>query len=134
MRRLLVDSSVLLDLFTDDPVWGECSSQAIAGWSSRHQLCLNDIVFAEVSVGFARVEVLQRALHALELERLPIPHEVLFLAGKACLSYRRRGGVRSQPLPDFFIGAHAAVSALPLLTRDPGRIRTAFPTVELVEP
>ncbi|MCK4513931.1 MAG: type II toxin-antitoxin system VapC family toxin [Spirochaetaceae bacterium] len=134
MKQLLIDSSVLLDILTDDPRWAERSVRALAGRSSDHQLCINDITFAEVSIGFRRIEDLRTAVAGLQLEHLSIPHEALFLAGKAFLVYRRRGGVRAQPLPDFFIGAHAAVSSLPLLTRDPVRIRTAFPTVEIISP
>lgn len=134
MKQLLIDSSALLDLLTDDPRWAEQSVRAFVNWASTHQPCINDIIFSEVSVGFHRIEDLREALAGLQLEHLSIPREALFLAGKAFLNYRRRGGVRPQPLPDFFIGAHAAVSALPLLTRDPARIRMAFPTVEIVTP
>jgi len=134
LKQLLIDSSVLLDILTDDPEWAERSVAALAGHSSDHQPCINDIIVAEVSIGFRRIEDLRAAVAGLQLEHLPIPHEALFLAGKAFLVYRRRGGVRTQPLPDFFIGAHAAVSSLPLLTRDPARIRSAFPTVKIVTP
>jgi predicted nucleic acid-binding protein len=100
----------------------------------RGPLFVNQIVFAEVSVGFDTLEECDDAIGACWVERVPIPWPASFLAGKAFLDYRRRGGMRRSPLPDFFIGAHAAVAGLRLLTRDPSRYRTCFPTVELIAP
>jgi hypothetical protein len=133
MHGVLVDSNVLLDVMTEDPVWYEWSSAALEEHGSISELYLNQIIYAEVSVGYARIEDLEAALPKA-LHRLPLPWEAAFLAGKAFLRYRRQGGTRTSVLPDFFIGAHAAVTRLKLLTRDGGRYRTYFPGVELVGP
>ena len=131
MRGVLVDSNVLLDVITQDPVWYEWSAAALEECGSTSALYLNPIIYAEVSVGYARIEDLEAALPKA-LHRLPLPWEAAFLAGKAFLRYRRRGGARTSTLPDFFIGAHAAVSGLRLLTRDDRRYRSYFPRVEFV--
>ena len=130
----LVDSSVLLDVSTQDPVWFDWSSAALANAVRSGPVLVNPIVYAEVSVGYHRIEDLDDALPADIFRREPLPYIAGFLAGRAYRDYRRRGGTRTSPLPDFFIGAHAAVSALTLLTRDAGRYRTYFPTVPLVTP
>jgi hypothetical protein len=134
MNAVLVDSSIVLDLFTADERFCDSSMALLTRWGCTYELCINDIVYAEVSVGFSRVESLDQALAGSGFRHLPIPKEALFLAGKAFLGYRRRGGFRLSPLPDFFIGAHAAVSGIPLLTRDPERIRACYPTVRILEP
>lgn len=134
MKGILVDSSVALDLFTEDPVFFERSLAALAAWGAKGDLLIDDIVYAEVSVGFSRIEELDAALAGAGFLSAPIPTEALFLAGKAFLAYRRRGGPRTAPLPDFIIGAHAAVAGLPLLTRDPERVRIAYPGLRIVEP
>jgi predicted nucleic acid-binding protein len=134
MRRALVDSNVLLDVITRDERWFGWSSEAIARLADDHMLVINPVIYAEVSIGFTRIEDLEQALPAELIERRPVPWEAAFLAGKCFLRYRRRGGARRSPLPDFFVGAHAAVSDLPLLTRDPARYRTYFPTVQLIAP
>lgn len=134
MNAVLVDSSIVLDLFTADERFCEPSLALLSLWGATHELCIDDIVYAEVSVGFGRIELLDQALAGSGFRHLPIPKEALFLAGKAFLGYRRRGGSRLSPLPDFFIGAHAAVSGIPLLTRDPERIRSCYPTVRILEP
>jgi hypothetical protein len=134
MGGTLVDSSVVLDLFTDAPTWGDSSRRAVAEASAYGELFIDDIVYAEVSVGFARIEALDEAIEGAGFVFAPIPREALFLAGKAFLAYRRRGGTKSAPLPDFMIGAHAAVSGLPLLTRDPERVCTAYPSLRIVLP
>jgi hypothetical protein len=134
MNAVLVDSSIVLDLFTDDARYYEPSLALLSFWGTTHELCIDDIVYAEVSVGFGRIELLDQALSGSGFRHLPIPKEALFLAGKAFLGYRRRGGDRLSPLPDFFIGAHAAVAGIPLLTRDPARVRTCYPTVRILEP
>lgn len=134
MTSILVDTSVLLDLLTRDHSFFEPSLRSLARWGATSQLCINHVVYAELSVGFTRIESLDEAVEGMGLVMRPIPREALFLAGKAFLAYRRRGGTKTAPLPDFFIGAHAAVEQLPLLTRDPSRIRSAYPTVTIVEP
>src|SRR5215212_9638975 len=127
----LVDSNVILDLVTDDPEWSQWSADALSRAADESTLAINPLIFAEISIGFATVEELEQMLPAEEFSRLALPYEAAFLAGKAFLSYRRRGGRRSAPLADFYIGAHAAVAGMRLLTRDPRRYRTYFPTVEV---
>ncbi|HEY7723820.1 MAG TPA: type II toxin-antitoxin system VapC family toxin [Anaeromyxobacteraceae bacterium] len=130
---VLVDSNVILDVATEDPGWGEWSSRELARAADRSILVINPIVFAEVSVGFDRVEDLEEALPPEVYRRDPLPYQAAFLAGKCFLAYRRRGGRRS-PLPDFYIGAHAAVAGHQLLTRDAARYRTYFPRLTLIAP
>lgn len=134
MPGTLVDSSVLLDISTQDPVWFDWSAAALATAVRSGPVLLNPIVYAEVSVGYDRIEQLEAALPAEVFLRSPLPYVAGFLAGKAFLDYRRRGGSRTSTLPDFFIGAHAAVSELSLLTRDAARYRTYFPTVRVLAP
>lgn len=134
MDQVLVDSNVLLDVLTDDPQWFDWSARAMEHAAARGRLCINPMVYAEVSVGFERIEDLDEALPATYITRLPLPWDAAFLAGKAFLRYRRAGGERRSPLPDFFIGAHAAISRLPLLTRDAVRYRTYFPRLTLISP
>lgn len=133
-KATLVDSNVLLDILTSDPAWLAWSSDALAAAAERGPLLINPIVYAEVSVRFSRIEDLEAAVPPDDFRRAPLPWEAGFLAGKAFLSYRRKGGARSAPLPDFFIGAHAAVGGLRLLTRDGARYRTYFPSVRLIAP
>ena len=130
----LVDSNVLLDLLTEDPKWGDWSSTAIEIVSADGPLMINDIVYAELSVGFPQIEMLDRFLADAGLEIAPIPRPALFLAAKTHARYRRSGGTRTSVLPDFFIGAQAAVMNLPVLTRDASRFRTYFPTLEIISP
>jgi predicted nucleic acid-binding protein len=130
----LVDSNILFDLAMDDANWAGWSSQAVAECSERSQLIINPIIYAEVSISFTTIEALDAALSSTVYQREPLPWEAGFLAGKCYLSYRRRGGPRNSPLPDFYIGAHAAVSNLALLTRDAARYRTYFPKVEILCP
>lgn len=130
----LVDTCVLLDVATSDPVWSEWSAQALASAVRRGPVLVNPIVYAEVSIGFDRIEDLDDALPPDIFRREPLPYVAAFLAAKAFHAYRRRGGTKTLPLPDFFIGAHAAVAELALLTRDVRRFRTYFPTVELIAP
>jgi hypothetical protein len=134
VKPILVDSSVLLDVATNDPVWGAWSSEALARCAQEAVLVVNPLIYAEVSIGFARIEDLEAALPPDVFRRASLPYEAAFLAGKSFLSYRKRGGKRRSPLPDFYIGAHAAVAGFRLLTRDPRRYRTYFPTVQLVAP
>ena len=134
MRKLLVDSNVLLDVFEDDPVWADWSETMLETYSAEYVLCINPIIYAEVSVGFQRIEEVEVALGGCGVRMLEIPREALFLAAKVFLDCRKRKGMRTSPLPDFFIGAHAAVADLELLTRDPSRFRSYFSTIKLVCP
>jgi predicted nucleic acid-binding protein len=130
----LVDSNVLLDLVTDDLAWADRSAHAMRAAALRGPLLINDVVYAELAPGYPAVEDLDAAIARLELRHDPLPRAGLFLAARVFRAYRRRGGTRTGVLSDFFIGAHAAVTGLPLLTRDPARYRTDFPTVVLVVP
>lgn len=134
MSPVLVDSNVLLDVLTEDPRWFDGSAGQLARAADHRELAINPIIYAEISVGFERIEELEAALPSRFFRRLPLPWEAGFLAGKVFLSYRRKGGRRRSPLPDFYIGAHAAVSGLALLTRDAARYRTYFPKLELLGP
>ena len=130
----LVDSNVLLDILTEDPVWQDWSADALAEAAEAGPLHINPIVYSEVSIRFSAVEDLEDALPSRDYRREPIPWAAAFLAGKVVLDYRRSKGTKSTTLPDFFIGAHAAITGLDLLTRDVGRYRTYFPTVNLIAP
>ncbi len=130
----LVDSNVLLDIMTNDDQWSEWSMEALAQAADTGPLYINPVIYAEVSIRFATVEALEDALPSRDYRREPVPWAAAFLAGKAFVDYRRNKGTKSSTLPDFFIGAHAAVAELSLLTRDTGRYRTYFPTVELITP
>lgn len=130
----LVDSNVILDVFTDDPQWADWSTEALSFAADESTLVINPIIYAEVSVRVASIEDLDALLPTATFRRLDLPYEAAFLAGKAFLAYRRRGGSRSNPLADFYIGAHAAVLEMRLLTRDARRYRTYFPTVPLFAP
>ena len=134
MTRVLVDSNVLLDVLTDDPVWADWSAVQLDALAKGARLCINPVIYAEVSVGFARIEELEDALPADVFQREPLPWEGSFLAGKAFLAYRRARGSRASTLPDFFIGAHAAIEGMTLLTRDARRYRSYFPGLEMVCP
>ena len=131
---VLVDTNVLLDLFTDDAQWRWWSERAIGDALLTDQIGINQIIYAEVSLAFDNVEALDHALGTLLVTRLQLPYRAGFGAGRAFHRYRRAGGSRPTPLPDFYIGAHAEVDGLPLLTRDSNRYRTYFPTVELITP
>jgi len=133
-RGVLVDSNILFDLAMNDADWVGWSSQAVAECAEHSELIINPIIYAEVSVSFTTIEALDVALSPAVYLREPLPWEAGFLAGKCFLSYRRRGGTRNSPLPDFYIGAHAAVGNLALLTRDAASYRTYFPTVEILHP
>ncbi|NNN15564.1 MAG: type II toxin-antitoxin system VapC family toxin [Acidimicrobiaceae bacterium] len=130
----LVDSSVLLDIVTEDPSWATWSGDALAKARDDGTIVINPIVYAEVSIGFDRIEDLEVVLPAEDFQREELPFEAGFVAGKAFLAYRRRGGEKRAPLPDFYIGAHAAVRGYRLLTRDVARYRTYFPTLDLIVP
>lgn len=130
----LVDSNVLLDILTEDEKWSAWSADALEKATESGPIYINPVIYAEVSIRFSTVEALEDALPTQDFRREPIPWAAAFLAGKAYLNYRRNGGTRSSTLPDFFIGAHAAVAELALLTRDTSRYQSYFPTVELVAP
>ena len=131
---VFVDSNVLLDVLTEDPVWYAWSSAALAAAADESGLAVNPLVYAEVSIGFERIEELDEALPPDTFLRLPLPWAAAFLAGKCFLAYRRAGGERRSPMPDFYIGAHAAVVGMRLLTRDPTRYRTYLPRLDLIAP
>jgi len=134
MAAVLVDSSVILDLTTDDPVWADWSENTLAALANEAVLVINPIIYAEVSADFGRIEDADRAMPPDIFRREPLPYEAGFLAGKCHRDYRRRGGARASVLPDFYIGAHAAVSGYRLLTRDAPRLRSYFPTIDLIAP
>ena len=129
---VLVDSNVILDIFTNDPIWSSWSSKTLAAFADDAVLVINPLIYAEVSVRFDSIEDLENALPAAIFRRDPLPYEAGFLAAKAFVTYRRGGS--GTPLPDFYIGAHAAVAGFRLLTRDIRRYRTYFPKLEIVSP
>ena len=131
---VLIDSNVILDVFTHDKNWYEWSSTNLAEHAESEILCINPIIYSEVSIGFERIEELEEALPASFFQRESIPYEAAFLAGKSFVDYRKRGGNKSAPLPDFYIGAHAAIMGWSLMTRDIGRYATYFPSLELITP
>ena len=134
MNATLVDSNVILDVLTDDPEWFTWSSEALQDRADGSVLVIDPIIYAEVSIRFARVEDLELALPTSMFRRDPLPWEAGFLAGKCFFMYRQRGGSRRSPLPDFYIGAHAAVVGMILLTRDSARYRTYFPSLDIRSP
>jgi predicted nucleic acid-binding protein len=134
MPAILVDSNVLLDLMIEDAQWFPWAAEAVRREADRSRLVINAIVYAEVSVRYSRIEGLEAALPTEMLEREPIPYEAAFLAGKVFLRYRQQGGTKRSPLPDFIIGAHAAVAGYRLMTRDARRYRTYFPALSLIAP
>jgi predicted nucleic acid-binding protein len=131
---VLVDSNVLIDIAEDDPAWGGWSRAALARAANFSLLVVNPIVYAEVSVGFDRMEDVETVFRAADFFREQLPYDAAFLAGKAFRSYRMRGGRSRSPLPDFYIGAHAAVAGYRLLTRDASRYRTYFPRLDIIAP
>jgi len=131
---ILVDSNVIIDVLTKDPFWHAWSEAALSDAADHDEVAINPIIFAEISSGFATMSELDRHLGADTFRRLPLPYEAGFVAGRAFVEYRRRGGVRTSPLPDFYIGAHAAVAGLRLLTRDACRYAGYFPKVRLISP
>ncbi|MET0878506.1 MAG: type II toxin-antitoxin system VapC family toxin [Tardiphaga sp.] len=130
----LIDSNVLLDLMTDDKRWADWSQAQLEQATSSGPLIINNVIYAEISTRHSTVEAVDAMLRDLDIDLVAVPRTALFLAGKAYLRYRANGGVRTGVSSDFFIGAHAAVERLPLLTRDARRYRSYFPTVELITP
>lgn len=131
---ILVDSNVILDILTEDPHWYDWSASTLEQYSDSDVLYINPIIYAEVSIRFNRIESLEEALPSSYFQRDDIPYEAAFLAGKCFLTYRKRGGNKTSPLPDFLIGAHAAVRQWTVLTRDKGRYSTYFPSLSLITP
>ena len=131
---LLVDTNVLVDVLQDDPQWANWSIGQLRAQASIHQLVINPVIYAEISLSFSTLEGLNRAVSTLALELREVSRPALFLAAKAYAQYRKRGGSKLQVLPDFFIGAQAAVEGWPLLTRDASRFKTYFPTLEVIAP
>ncbi|MFZ1984851.1 MAG: PIN domain-containing protein [Desulfatitalea sp.] len=134
MKGILVDSNIILDIFLDDPNWAEWSEAVLSEYSVHTPLYINPIIYTEISIGFKKIEELETVLLKGGFQMLEIPKEALFLAGKAFLKYKRSKGVKNSPLPDFFIGAQAAVLGLELITRDTKRYLTYFPTVKIISP
>ena len=130
----MVDSCILLDIFSEDPPWFEWSSAVVAEQADQGPLVINSVIYAEVSINVVSIEELERHLPPEVFQFRPIPREAAFMAGKCFLQYRRRGGAKATVLPDFLIGAHAAVENLTLITRDPRRFRQYYPTVHLICP
>ncbi len=131
---ILVDTNVLLDLVTDDPWWAEWSQQQLDLASAQDQLAINDIVYAELSIGYVRMEHLDAMIRRAGLVNAAMPRPALFLAGKAFQRYRSAGGRKTGVLPDFFIGAHAVIADAVLITRDAARYRSYFPGIMLIAP
>ena len=134
MSPVLVDSNVLLDVITGDPRWGAWSAETLARIADEESLVINAVIYAELSIGFESIEATEAALPNDLYRREHLPYEAAFLAGRTFLRYRQAGGLRRSPLPDFYIGAHAAVAGYRLLTRDAARYRTYVPRLELIAP
>jgi len=134
MKGVLVDSNVILDVFLNDLKWADWSESKLEEYSDHTSLYINSIIYSEISIAFKLIEDLESAITKAGFQLLEIPKEALFLAGKAYVKYKRRKGVKRTPLPDFFIGAQAAVLDLPLLTRDVSRYQAYFPSVVLIAP
>ena len=134
MNGVLIDSCVLLDLFTNDPNWADWSENILDQYSQTNTLYIDSIIYTEVSIGFDRIEEVESAIDQLGIKVLEIPREALFLAGKIFLNYRKNKGTKNSALPDFFIGAHAIVSSFDLITRDTAKFKTYFPNLKLITP
>ncbi|MGB3291964.1 MAG: PIN domain-containing protein [Phormidesmis sp.] len=134
MNGVFIDACVLLDLFTADPQWADWSEAALERYSQTNSLYINSIVYAEVSVGFEQIEAVEAAISQMDIKAIKIPREVLFLAGKVFLKYRKNKGAKRSPLPDFFIGAQVLVSDFALVTRDLQNYKTYFPQAKLICP
>ena len=134
MNGVLVDSNIILDIFQDDPLWADWSETTLEKYSQQTTLYINSIIYSEVSIGFLLIEDLESAMVKAGFQMLDIPKEALFLAGKVDLKYKKKQGTKTNPLPDFYIGAQAAVLQLDLITRDISRYRSYFPSVKLIHP
>jgi hypothetical protein len=131
---LLVDTNVILDVISNDPQWAAWSQAQLDAASLKSTLVINPVIYAELSIAYARIEELESMIERAGFRLDPIPREALFLAGRVFLQYRKRRGSKTGVLPDFFIGAHAAIAGIPLLTRDVGRYATYFPSLKLISP
>lgn len=134
MKGVLVDSNIILDVFLNDPNWADWSESTLEEYVHFRKLYINPIIYSEISIGFDKIEELESAISKAGFQMLEIPKEALFLAGKAFVKYKKGKGVKKSPLPDFYIGAQAAVLDFHLITRDVARYRTYFPTVRLISP
>jgi predicted nucleic acid-binding protein len=134
MTGVFVDSNIILDVFLDDPKWADWSESILEKYAQIATLYINPIVYTEISIGFERIEDLEYAINKAGFQMLQISKEALFLAGKAFLKYKKKKGTKKSPMPDFYIGAQAAVLNLDLITRDVSKYRTYFPTIRLVSP
>jgi hypothetical protein len=134
MNGVLIDSCIMLDVFTDDPVWCDWSERVLNQTSQTNTLYINSIIYTEISIGFDAIEHLEGVLDKLGIRVLEIPREALFLAGKVFLQYRQNKGTKGSTLPDLFIGAHATISSLALITRDTARYKTYFPKLKIIHP
>jgi len=134
MKGVLVDSNIVLDVFLNDPKWADWSESKLEEYDQLGTLHINSMIYSEISIGFRRIEDLESAIAKAGFQMLEIPKEALFLAGKAYLKYKKRKGTKRTPLPDFFIGAQAAIQNLNLITRDASRYQSYFPTVKLITP
>jgi predicted nucleic acid-binding protein len=134
MKGVLVDSNIILDVFLNDLKWAGWSESRLEEYSDQSVLYINPIIYSEISIGFKLIEDLESAISKAGFHMQEIPKEALFLAGKAYVKYKRRGGIKRTPLPDLFIGAHAAVMNLDLLTRDISRYQSYYPTLKLISP
>ena len=131
---ILVDTNVLIDVLADDPEWADWSEQQLLQQIEVYELAINPIIYAELAVAYRSEAALQKALDPWPLVQLPLPYSAGYLSGQAFRTYRRRGGAKRSPLPDFYIGAHAQCERLPLLTRDIDRYQSYFPKVKLIHP
>ena len=134
MKRFLIDTNVIIDILSRDKKWSEWSASTLERCAEDGRIAINPIIYAEIAVGFDRIEDLEAVLPEPDWLRLPLPWQAGFLAGRCFGEYRRRGGPRSHPLPDFFIGAHAAVDGLVLVSRDASRFKTYFPRLDVISP
>ena len=134
MNGVLIDSCILLDLFTDDPKWASWSEKILEKYSQTNTLFINSVVYTEISIGFNKIEELEAVVEQMGLKVLEIPREALFLAGKVFQTYRKNKGTKYSTLPDFFIGAHASISSFDLITRDVSKYQTYFPKLKLITP
>ena len=133
-NKILVDSNVILDILTEDPHWCAWSATQIENLGDTHSLAINPIIYAEISIRFSRIEDLDDALSTANFTRLPLPWDAAFLAGKVFMQYKKNQGTKHSTMPNFYIGAHAAIQSMQLLTRYTSRYKTYFPTVELISP
>ncbi|WP_257296484.1 type II toxin-antitoxin system VapC family toxin [Endozoicomonas sp. YOMI1] len=134
MNGILIDSCVLLDLLTNDKKWADWSEKILEQYSQSNSLYINSMVYTEISIGFSTIEEVDETLTEMDIKVLEMPRETLFLAGKVFLQYRKNKGIKTSPLPDFFIGAHALASNFQLITRNSGKFRSYFPTLNLITP